>query len=142
MKPFLYYNKLLISEPSLIMFVINPWFNQEMIGNLKNQNQTFYRSLARRVFFEFHSNDKDLSTIINKVKEPLMASYVSQKISGLIFLEDQSITETGKDRYKAYIYLNPRATNGKLTKNDFHILARSSNRHIIKEIDDFEHDNY
>ena len=25
-----YYNKLLISEPSLITFVINPWFNQEL----------------------------------------------------------------------------------------------------------------
>lgn len=137
-----YYNKLLTEEPTLLIFVLNPWFNEEMLGDLGNANEVFYRSLARRVFIELKNDQRDLKDYIPTVKHSLTVSEISKKISGILFIEDHSITKTGKELYTSYLYLNPNATNRVLTTGSFHILDWSSNGFRPKVIDDFKNDNY
>ena len=137
-----YYNKLFINEGSILIFILNPWFNKEMIGDLGGSNQTFYRSFSRRVFIEFNNDTRDASEYFENISHSLTVKEISNRISGIIFIEDQSITEKNKNIYKSYIYLNPCSTNVKLTKNNFKILNRGLAGFTPNEIDDFSNDNY
>ncbi|MBC7000115.1 hypothetical protein [Cytophaga sp. FL35] len=137
-----YYNKLLINEPSLITFVINPWFNQELNTSLGDFFGTFLRSLARRVFMELTKDDTDMEIIFpDLIGHNLKISDVAKKITGIIFIKDNSIMKMGEDINDVYIYLNPNATNKVLKSSDFNILNWSP---PIKQpfIDDFQNDNY
>lgn len=137
-----YYNKLLIKEPSLITFVINPWFNQELNMSKGEFFSTFLRSLSRRIFIELTKDNTNLSTIYPELNgKNLKISDIASKISGLIFIKDNSVMESGKEINDVYIYLNPNATNTILKRSDFNILSWSSN---INQpfIDDFFYDNY
>lgn len=137
-----YYNKLLIKEPSLITFVINPWFNQEL-GLLSGEFlSTFLRALTRRVFIELTKDNTDLSIICPELNgENIKISDVARKITGIIFIKDNSISKSEKDINDVHIYLNPNASNTVLKSNDFSILSWSSE---INQpfIDDFIYDNY
>ena len=137
-----YYNKLLINEPSLITLVINPWFNPEL--NIPNKEfiSTFLRSLSRRVFIELTKDNTDMETIFpDLIGKNIKISDIAKKITGIIFIKDNSIMESGTDLYDTYIYLNPNATNKKLRGSDFSILEWTPE---IKQpyIDDFYYDNY
>lgn len=137
-----YYNKLLIQKPSFITFVANPWFNKEM-SDYSGFDDTFYRSLARRVFVELTKNDEDMGNYYEKlVSKNVKISDVAKLISGIIFIDDHSILETGKDLYKVYIFTNPNATNKSLEKHDFDILRWSHGVQQPIMFDDFRNDNY
>lgn len=137
-----YYNKLLIKESSLITLVINPWFNQELNMPKGEFFSTFLRSLSRRIFIELTKDNTDLSTIFPELSgKNLKISDIASKISGLIFIKDNSVMESGKEINDVYIYLNPNATNTILKRSDFNILSWSPK---INQpfIDDFFYDNY
>lgn len=136
-----YYEKLLISEPSLITFVANPWFNQEL-NPFGDFVATFYRALSRRVFMELTKDQTDMGTIYPKLQgKNIKISDVAEKISGIIFINDMSVTKTDGEMYDTFIYLNPNATNKKLSRRDFDILSWSPK---VKQpyIDEFYYDNY
>lgn len=134
-----YYNKLLVDDPSLLTFVINPWFNREAIGS--NLNETFYRAFSRRIFIEFKNCTDDISSVLG-IKVPITQQEISEKISGIVFIVDNSVLQKGENLYKTYIYLNPNATNYRLTKGSFDILNWSSPDKQPEVIEDFEFDNY
>lgn len=134
-----YANKLLIDEPSLLILVVNPWFNKEM----SFYNEVFYRALSRRVFFELSRDKRTIKDLMPDYEfEGLKISDVSEKLSGLIFIEDYSINEKTKNLYKSYIYLNPKATNEKLCKYVFTPMYDSHSNYTPIVVDDFEYDNY
>ncbi|MFP4529380.1 MAG: hypothetical protein ACLFQX_12605 [Candidatus Kapaibacterium sp.] len=136
-----YYEKLLISEPSLITFVANPWFNQEL-NPFDDFVPTFYRALARRIFMELTKDSTDMGTIYPKLQgKNIKISDVAEIITGIIFINDRSVTKSDGEIYDTFIYLNPNATNKKLSRRDFDILKWS---HRIKQpfIDEFYYDNY
>jgi hypothetical protein len=136
-----YYEKLLISEPSLITFVANPWFNQEL-NPFDEFVPTFYRALSRRVFMELTKDQTDMGTIYPKLQgKNIKISTVAEKISGIIFINDRSVTKSDGEIYETFIYLNPNATNKKLYRRDFDILNWSPK---VKQpfIDEFYYDNY
>jgi len=136
-----YYNKLLIKAPSLITFVINPWFNQELNTD-KRFLEAFLRSLSRRIFIELKKDTTDLATIFPELSgKNLTIGEVSNKISGLIFIYDESIMKEEEEINDVYIYLNPNATNKILKQGDFDILSWSPEKNQ-PFIDDFTHDNY
>lgn len=136
-----YWNKLLINDASLLMFVSHPWYNRDVIGNMSGSNEIFYRSFARRVFMELGKDDAtDLSTVTDS-PPGLTPKSVSEKVTGIIFLDDQSVLKEGGDRYEVYIYLNPNATNLKLTQRHFDILHWNGIKRNVT-IEDFEYDNY
>lgn len=137
-----YYNKLLINEPSLITFVINPWFNQELNISIGDFFSTFLRSLARRVFMELTKDNTDMGTIFPElIGKNIKISDVAKKLTGIVFIKDNSVMQKGEDINDVYIYLNPNATNKRLIMSDFNIMSWSPQ---IKQplIDDFYYDNY
>lgn len=137
-----YYNKLLISKPSFILFVSNPWFNTEM-RDFNGFNETFYRALSRRVFIELSRKTDDMGLYYPELSgKNLKICDIANLVSGLIFIDDKSIKYTGKDQYKTYIYTNPNAKNKYLTKNDFDILQWSPAVQQPEVIEDFMYDNY
>ena len=136
-----YYEKLLISDPSLITFVANPWFNQEL-NPFDDFVPTFYRALSRRVFMELTKDQTDMGTIYPELQgKNIKISDVAEKVTGIIFINDKSITKKDREIYETFIYLNPNATNKKLTRRDFDLLNWSPEiEHPF--IDDFYYDNY
>jgi hypothetical protein len=137
-----YYNKLLYNEATFLIFVINPWFNNE-ISDFCDHNSIFYRSLTRRVFMELIKNNTDVSIFYPKLAgKGLKIKDIVSLISGIVFIEDKSITLTEKDIYNVYFYTNPNAINKKVKRFDFDILRWS---HFAKQptiVEDFEYDNY
>jgi hypothetical protein len=137
-----YYNKLLIDVPSYLLFVRNTWWDRELNNSIDFQ-KTYYRAVTRRVFMELTKDNTRAEEIFEDIPNSnLTISYIAQKITGIIFIEDNSILKTGKDLYKTYIYLNPNATNKKMNRNDFEILQWTSNAIQPDVIEDFEYDNY
>lgn len=136
-----YYEKLLKDEASLITFVKNPWFNNE-IGDFNNFDEVFYRSLSRRVFVELARDHNDMGTIYPKlIGKNIKISDVATLITGIIFINDNSILKKDSDIYDAFIYLNPNSTNKALTMHNLNILNYVSGMHS-PYIDDFTNDNY
>ncbi len=137
-----YYNKLLIKEPSFITFVFNSWFNTE-IYDFDKFNESFYRALARRTFIELTKNKDDMGLYYPELMgRGLKIKNVASLITGIIFIEDHSITKTGNEMYNAFIYLNPNAKNTVLHIHDFDCLKWSKSPKYSPVIEDFEYDNY
>jgi hypothetical protein len=137
-----YYNKLLINKPSFITLVSNPWFNKEM-SDFAGFDDTFYRSFARRVFMELTKNNDDMGNYYTDLSgKNLKICDVAKLISGIIFIGDHSILETGDKQYRVYIFTNPNATNKSLGKYDFDIFRWSHFAVQPKMIEDFRNDNY
>lgn len=126
-------------KPFLLMFVVFPWFNG-VISNFGGDNKKFYRSFSRRVFCEYIRRRTLFKTFEPKFNSNLTVRTVSKKLSGIIFLEDHSITSRGESdaTYSAYAYLNPNADNS-VVRSEFQRYLLSLPR---IEYDDFEFDNY
>ena len=127
------------TKPFLLLFVVFPWFNG-LISNFGDSNRIFYRSFSRRVFCGYMRCGTLFKTFEPNFNSDLTVYSVSKKLSGLIFLEDHSITSPDESNkpYSAYAYLNPNADNP---------VAKSAFRDYLLslpqiEYDDFEFDNY
>ena len=131
--------KFSVTQPSLIVFVFFPWFSEKVIGQF-DSNQIFYRSLCRRFFCQYA---KDLSPAKNS---PLCKGFqgsetlaeVPEKLSGILFLEDTSITtsDTESQNVEAFAYLNPNAAHKVSDRFRDHLSS------LGFLIDDLAHDNY
>lgn len=138
-----YYNKLLLSKPSLITWVINPWFNRELNSGVQEFQMAFMRSLARRIFMELSNDTTMMSRYFDDFSEEndISVSEVSKLVSGIVFIFDNSVQGCIDMLYDSYIYLNPNATNQVLTDGDFGILSWGASKYS-PFIDDFQHDCY
>ena len=64
-----------------------------------------------------------MGTIYPKLQgKNIKISDVAEKITGIIFINDKSVTKSDGEVYETFIYLNPNATNKKLSRRDFDIL--------------------
>ena len=91
---------------------------------------------------ELTKDDTDMGTIFPDLNgKNIKISYIAKKISGIVFIYDNSIMKRDNDTNDVYIYLNPNADNKVLTIRDFGILSWS---HCLKQpyIEDFYYDNY
>lgn len=78
-------------EPSLITFVIFPW-SGEKVFPFEDTKRTFLKKFGEH-FFNDYLNSGDCATKFNKkFKSSISAGDVSRYLSGVIFLEDNSIT--------------------------------------------------
>lgn len=138
-----YYSKLLITKPSLITWVINPWFNKEMNNGAGIFEIAFMRSLARRIFMDL-SNDKTMMSAYFddfQGEKDISVSEISKLVSGLVFIFDNSVLGYIDTLYDSYVYLNPNATNQVLTSRDFDILSWGPTKYK-PFVDDFQNDCY
>ena len=137
--PFNYVTKFVKDRPSIIVLVTFPWFNQ-VINDFAGFNQVFYRAMARRFFLQYKNDATKFKSYAPGFNGEHTLYEVSQNLSGLIFLEDNTILSENPEitNVKAYAYSNPNAVN-KLS----HSLADNYLRSIAGiNFDDFEHDNY
>ncbi|QPH38890.1 hypothetical protein [Pedobacter endophyticus] len=138
-----YYNKLLITRPSLITWVINPWFNKELNNGVGDFEMAFMRSLARRIFMDLSKDDSMMSNYFEDFEgtHDISVAEISKLITGIIFIYDNSILGNIDTLYDSCIFLNPNASNEVLTDRDFGTLSFGPSRYRVY-IDDFQHDCY
>ncbi len=124
-------------RPSLIIFVIFPWFSESVTG-LERANETFYRSFCRRFFCQYARGAIKAKQMLGRFNGEDSAFDITKKLSGVIFLEDRSITANSpaQQNVEAYAYLNPNSENK---------LGNGFRDHLLNfhfSIDNFEYDNY
>lgn len=136
---FNYANKFVKDRPSFIVLVIFPWYNN-VVTDFHNGNVEFFRAFARRVFCGYRYDAALFTTFDRNFTGTHTMLEVSQNLSGIVFLEDRTITgENPEDtNVKAHVYVNPNAVNPlyRSLAMDFLIHIRNGS------YDDFEYDNY
>ncbi|MBS1974390.1 MAG: hypothetical protein JST13_08550 [Bacteroidetes bacterium] len=139
MTVFNYANKLMKNDPTVIVLVVFPWYNL-VVTDFSNSNLDLYRAMSRRVFCQYKHDTTLFKTFNAKFTGTQTIYEVSNLVSGIIFLEDNTIL--GKDpsatNVRSFVYLNPNAVN-KVSKSlaDDYIRALHNTAY-----DDFQNDNY
>ena len=135
-----YTKKILKNNKFFLVFVNFPWYNT-LINDFGGSNAILYRSLARRTFCGYMHSDVPMNSILPQFMGTDTVFDVSKHISGMIFMEDNSIN---KDTYSCYTYLNPNAIHSvkETTAFDFlqHVVNGSENGTGI--LDTLQYDNY
>jgi hypothetical protein len=136
---FNYASKFLKNNSNVIVLVIFPWYNN-IVNDFSDSNKAFYRALSRRVFCQYKFDPTPFKSFNSKFTGSDTIYEVSKHLSGIIFLEDCTITNKNPDEsnVKSYVYFNP---------NSIKPLIRSlSGEYLIglhnEENDNFEYDNY
>lgn len=131
-----YTYKFMKRKPFFLVFVNFPWFNQ-VINDFDGMNEVYYRAIARRTFCQYlHSNTK-MSDISEKYRGKEYARTVVKYLSGIIFIDDDSIKS---NEHSCYIYMNPNRKNKQsLIEEYLQSIANLSKKGIF---DDFAYDNY
>lgn len=134
-----YTNKFIKMNRSVIVLVSFPWYNG-IITDFAHSNTRFYRAMARRVFCQYLHQNSLFRTIEPDFNGTQTIHEVSRHISGIIFLEDNTILSEEPDRsnVKSYVYYNPNAINSIPRSNARTYIASLDN----EDFDDFEFDNY
>jgi hypothetical protein len=134
-----YANKFIKTNRSVIVLVSFPWYNG-IITDFANSNIRFYRAMARRVFCQYLNENSLFQTIKPEFNGTQTIHEVSRHISGIIFLEDNTILseDPNQSNVKSFVYYNP---------NAIHSIQSSTARSYITSLDnddfdDFEFDNY
>jgi hypothetical protein len=103
-----------------------------------DSGEIFYRSLCRRFFCQYANDTRPANTILKSFQGSENISQVTEKLSGVLILQDSSITAKNPQaqNVSAFAYLNPNA-------------AKKTGRHFREHLsslgflaDDFAHDNY
>lgn len=125
-------------QPSLIVFVVFPWFSESFLSHGVFDTAIFYRAFCRRFFCEYAQSAVKATTLIKSVGDDTTLSQVTASLSGVLFIEDASIqsTDPSQQNVRALCYLNPNAAQKVGTDYRTHLET------IGVTIDDFEHDNY
>ena len=125
------------TSPCLIVFVIFPWFSEKFLS-LVGSNETFYRAFCRRFFCQYAKDCRKAKDVLKGFQGDVTMADVTNKLSGVLFLEDVSIESIKSDsqNVKAFAYLNPNASH-----KIGHIFQEYL-RNLVNLIDDFENDNY
>lgn len=135
-----YTKKIMKNNRFYLVFVNFPWYNN-LVNDVFGYNEIFYRALSRRVFMQNRHTGMLMNTIVPQYQGKETVYEVSQRITGLIFIDDFSIDKEG--RYAAYIYLNPNAVN-KFIHMEYYYLLNIANYGTKNKgiVDNFEYDNY
>jgi hypothetical protein len=127
-------------RPFLLTYVIFPWYNQ-LIHGIADWSKEFCRMAARRVSCQHFRHPERFSDLDPGFSGTQTADSVMRKISGILFLEDQSISGANPEygHTTAMLFINPNADNpfnGLLLS----VLERGLDNAI--KVEDFQDDNY
>ena len=127
---FQHINKLNIKKPTVLIYIIHPWFSENSISvGFENSKVEALRSIARRIFMQY--KDKEIN--IEKKENSIPLCNPFKYLSGLIFIVDNSLKG---EQDEIYLFKNP---------NAIHKLPDSFVMHFHDfqtYYDDFEYDNY
>jgi hypothetical protein len=123
--------------PSFIVFVIFSWFSESVL-NTKWGNEHFYRAFCRRFFCQYAKDASPAKSLLKFFQGNETVADITKCLSGVLFLEDTSITSTAADNLniKPFAYLNPNATH----KVGGHFREHLSALRFT--VDTFAYDNY
>lgn len=131
-----YAYKFMKNKPFFLVMVNFPWYNQ-LQTDAFGLNKIFYRALARRTFIGYKNKSTSMKSLDSKFTGNESVFEVSKKLTGVIFIDDLSITEKA---YNCYVYTNPNADKKSVCFASFlYELFKNSKDH---EFDDFRYDNY
>tara|TARA_B110001469_G_C9645955_1_gene326473 strand:+ start:3921 stop:5063 length:1143 start_codon:yes stop_codon:yes gene_type:complete len=125
------------TQPSLIVFVLFPWFSEKVVNEFCSRD-VFYKEFCRRFFCQYVNDSNPASSILKSFKGNETLAQVTDKLSGVIFLEDTSIESSNPDglNVTGFAYLNPNAIN----KVDDRFQSHLSRLGIT--VDDLKNDNH
>jgi hypothetical protein len=125
------------TTPSLIVFVVFPWFSESAVNPFCS-SEVFYRSFSRRFFCQYAKDTRPANSLLKSFQGSETVAQVTEKLSGVLFLEDISITSMSTDdlNVKGFAYFNPNAA----MKVGRHFREHLSSLGFF--VDDFEHDKY
>ncbi len=123
--------------PSLIVFVFFPWFSENVVTQFESSG-TFYRAFCRRFFCQYNKDVTAANSLLKSFKGSETISQVTDKLSGVLFLEDTSIENSNPEdqNVKGFAYLNPNAKHK--VSGQFREYLSS----LRFNVDDMAHDNY
>lgn len=78
-------------EPSAIAFVIFPW-SGERVFHFPDSKRTFFKKFGEHFFNDYLGSAEPATKFNRKFKSPISAGDVTRHLSGIIYLEDHSIT--------------------------------------------------
>ena len=123
------------TSPFLLIFGFGYEFNGSLHVNFANHTDTFFRSMARRLFMELVNDTRDIHELpdgYSNELENVTVSHVAKLLSGVLFVN--------LDEDTSWLFTNPNATN---PITDYHVEQMFDfeipHRMLI---DDFAHDNY
>jgi hypothetical protein len=124
--------------PFFLIYVVFPWYNN-IVNDFRNQNRDFYRAFSRRVFCEYMHDRTPYSDFNPEFSGSQTRFEITQKLTGLMFLEDKIITGSGSEDYniEAFVYFNPNAGHSSSLFYNYYILTLRPSH-----FDDFSYDNY
>lgn len=103
-----YCNKLPFEKPFYLVFVNFAWFNQRE-NDAFDFNREVYRHFAELTFSQYMQDEtKLIRDILRGYRGTETASFATRKLSGIIFIDDNTITESS---HNIYIYENQKADN-------------------------------
>jgi hypothetical protein len=132
-----YVKKFSKAMPSLIVSIVFPWIS-ESVTIRSAVTEILYRALCRRFFCQYAKDTTPATAFVKGFQGNQTVAQVTERLSGVIFLEDASITSSTPElqNVKGFAYLNPNAAQ----KVSGHFRDYLSSLHIA--VDDFAHDNY
>jgi hypothetical protein len=107
-----YSDKFIKDSPFILVFVVFPWFNG-IITTFNNSNKEFYRTFSRRIFCQYIHDKTSFKHFDSRFTGQETIYDISKKISGILFLEDNSILSKTPDFHNinATLCTNPNADN-------------------------------
>ncbi|WP_176058260.1 hypothetical protein [Paraburkholderia sp. BCC1876] len=97
-------------EPTVIVFVIFPWAG-ERVFHFDDSKNLFFRQLGDHFFSDYLSSPVPANNFNGKIKSQILAGEVTKHLSGVVFLEDDSIEAKSPNNVnvKASFLWNPNA---------------------------------
>ena len=78
------------TSPSLIVFVVFPWFSEKT--TLHAGGAIFYRAFCRRFFCQYANDSRSPRVLLKSFVGRESIAQVTEALSGVLFLEDKSVT--------------------------------------------------
>lgn len=125
------------TSPSIIVFVVFPWFS-DVTHQVFGEQSIFYRAMCRRFFCGYLRDSRPASDLLDDFDSSVTVCELTRHLSGVIFLEDNSVLVEGnaKETTSGFAYLNPNAYHKPGNLYIQHL------RSLDLLIDDLEGDNY
>ena len=133
-----YTKKLMKEDPFFLVLVNFPWYNGR-VDSFIDADQIYYRSLARRTFCEYKNLDVPMRAVVPRYHGPETVYEVSRHLTGIVFLNDNSITG---DNYDCFAYMNPNAVNIPSPLARKYVISLVNHGVERSLFDDMAYDNY
>jgi len=124
---FKHFNKLHTKIPTVLVYVLHPWFSiGSLTSGFEDSQDVAFRSIARRLFMQY--KNKKIENFNHLPKN------ATQYLSGIIFIVDKFVKN---EKNQVFFYTNPNA------KNKMYRLQRDYIKDTLHaKYDWFEYDNY